>query len=401
MITDFYPPFVGGVEVLVSNLARELARRGHRVSVASLAAEGLPALEVDAGGVRVHRLHTTSQRVAALYASSARPWAPPAPDPGAVRGLRRVLAQERPQVVHGHDWLARSYLPLKRRQGPRLAMSLHYFTLSCPKKNLMHRGRPCAGPALAKCLGCAGRHYGRAKGAAVVAAQFGFSRLEASLVDLFLPVSEATARGNGLGEAGPAYEVVPNFVAPRADVSPDADLLRLLPDTPYLLFVGDIRRDKGVHILLDAYARLHDPPELVLLGKVWPETPRELPSGVRLLESWPNDAVRAAMRRCLALVAPSVWPEPFGIVVIEAMEAGRPVVASAIGGIPEIARDGVEGILVPPEDAAALAEALERIVRNAEEREQLAQNALGRAAAFSPDLIVPRFEAAYERLLAR
>jgi glycosyltransferase involved in cell wall biosynthesis len=235
----------------------------------------------------------------------------------------------------------------------------------------------------------------------VVAAQFGFSRLEARLVDLFLPVSEATARGNGLEGSGLAYEVVPNFIAADADERPDANLLRLLPDAPYLLFVGDIRRDKGVDVLLDAYRRLHDPPELVLLGKVWPETPGELPSGVRLLQNWPNSAVRAAMRRCLALVVPSIWPEPFGIVIVEAMAAGRPVVASAIGGIPEIARDGLEALLVPPDDAPALARALDRITRDADEREQLAEGAAHRAATFSAGAIVPRFEAAYERLLAR
>jgi glycosyltransferase involved in cell wall biosynthesis len=400
MVTDFYAPFVGGVEVMVGGLARELALRGHSVSVATLAVSGLPAAEVD-GAVHVYRIRTAAQRVGALYAATARPWAPPAPDPEAVAGLHAIVRRERPDVVHGHDWLARSYLPLKRRRGPAFAMSLHYFTLRCPKKNLMYDGRPCNGPALLKCLGCAGRHYGRAKGALVVSAQFAFSRAEAALVDLFLPVSSATATGNGLVDGGLSYEVVPNFVAGPAEHGGEDDLLRLLPDEPFLLFVGDLRRDKGVHVLLDAYARLRDAPGLVLIGEVWPETPQQLPPGVRLLENWPNAAVRSAMRRCLALVTPSIWPEPFGMVVIEAMAAGRPVVASAIGGIPELARDGREGLLVPPDDAAALARALDTVVRDVELRERLAANASRRAARFSPEAVVPRFEAVYQRLLTR
>ena len=278
-------------------------------------------------------------------------------------------------------------------------MSLHYFTLSCPKKNLMHDGRPCSGPRLGKCLACAGRHYGRPKGDAVVLAQRAFARVEAALVDVFLPVSEATAAGNGLGPGGgPRYEVVPNLVPEAGDASQHAALLAELPAEPFLLFVGDLRADKGIDVLLAAYGALADPPPLVLIGKTWPETPVP-PAGVRLLRDWPNAAVRAAMRRCLALVAPSVWPEPFGIVVAEALAAGRPVVASAIGGIPEIVRDGREGLLVAPSDRAALARALARLCEERELRETLAANAALRARAYRPDAVVPLFEAAYERIL--
>ena len=378
MIADFYPPFLGGVEVLVSGVSRELVQRGHEVFVATLAAPGLPAREDDEG-VQVRRIASSTQRAQRLFATAERPWAPPMPDPEALARLRGVVAEARPDVVHGHDWLARSYLPLKRRGGPALVMSLHYFTLSCPKKSLMRDGRPCSGPGMAKCLACAGRHYGRAKGTAVVLGQRAFARAEAALVDLFLPVSEATATGNGLPEHRLPYEVVPNLVAAAGDPAPHAALLDELPDESFLLFVGDVRDNKGAHVLLDAYARLRDAPPLVLIGALWPETPKILPPGARLMGEWPNAAVREAMRRCLALVVPSIWPEPFGIVVAEALTSGRPVVASAIGGIPEIVRDGREGLLVAPADPAALAAALARVSESADLRETLAAGALRRA----------------------
>jgi glycosyltransferase involved in cell wall biosynthesis len=399
MVSDFYPPFVGGVEVLVSSVSRELVQRGHEVAVATLRTPDLPPSGV-ADGVRIHRIGATAHRASGLFASPDRRWAPPIPDPEAVAGLRAVLADERPDVVHGHDWLARSYLPLRHRRGaPAFVMSLHYFTLSCAKKNLMWNGAPCDGPRFWKCIGCAGRHYGTAKGAGVALGQFAFSRLEARRVDLFLPVSEATASGNGIIAAGLPYEVVPNVVAAHASAGSHLGLLAQLPAKPYLLFVGDVRRDKGVHILLDAYRALREPPPLVLIGKVYPETPREFPPGVTLLRDWPNPAVRAAMARCLALVVPSIWPEPFGIVVAEALAAGRPVVGSAIGGIPELVRDGREGLLVPSDDAAALGGALERICRDGPLREVLAANALERANRYTPNAIMPRLEAAYERVV--
>jgi glycosyltransferase involved in cell wall biosynthesis len=178
------------------------------------------------------------------------------------------------------------------------------------------------------------------------------------------------------------------------------EILAELPSEPFLLFVGDLRRDKGIDVLLEAHARMAAPPRLVLIGKVWPESPA-LPDGVVLLRNWPNAAVREAMRRSLAVVVPSVWPEPFGMVVVEAFAAGRPVVASAVGGIPEIVCDRREGLLVPPADPGALAAALSTVCDDQDERERLAANALERAAAYGAGAILPRFEAAYERALRR
>jgi glycosyltransferase involved in cell wall biosynthesis len=400
MVSDFYPPFLGGVEVLVSNLSRELVLRGHDVAVATLAAPGLPLEDIDEG-VRVHRIRPTTQRAPWIFANRARPWAPPVPDPEATVALGRLIKSHEPDVVHGHDWLARSFLPLKRHGGPRFVMSLHYYTLSCPKKNLLYGSATCTGPALSKCLGCAGRHYGTTKGAVVTLGQLGFGRVEASLVDHFLPVSAATAAGNGLWSRGLSYSVVPNFVRAAQDAGSHAHLLAVLPKEPFLLFVGDVRRDKGIDVLLDAYARLDDRPPLIIIGARWPNSPERLPPGADLLGEWPNTAVREAMRRSLALIVPSLWPEPFGIVAAEALSAGRPVVASAVGGIPEIVREGREGLLVAPGDAAALAVAMATIVRDAPMREACATRASLRARAYTAPAIVPLFEAIYRRVVRR
>jgi glycosyltransferase involved in cell wall biosynthesis len=398
MVTDFYPPFLGGVEVMVSTLSRALVRRGHDVAVATLAAPGLPS-EEDDEGVRVYRIPATSQRARFLFASEERPWAPPMPDPEATAALRRIARLERPDVVHGHDWLARSYLPLKRRRGPALVMSLHYFTHACPKKNLMHEETRCTGPQLGKCLDCAGRHYGRPKGTIVTLAQWAGARGDARLVDLFIPVSASTAAGNGLDGSGLPYVVVPNFVR-EISATDDGDFLRRLPDEPFLLYVGDVRSHKGSDVLFDAYRRMTGPPPLVLIGQVSPDA-RPLPeAGVVCLGEQSNGAARGAMRRSLAVVVPSVWPEPFPMAVLEAIAAGRPVVASITGGIPEQVSDGREALLVAPGDATALAAALSRITHDDALRDRLATNALLRADAFTAAAVLPQFEAAYGRALA-
>jgi glycosyltransferase involved in cell wall biosynthesis len=339
------------------------------------------------------------QRIDSLF-NQRRPWAPPIPDPEAMLALRQIVSQERPDVVHGHDWLARSLLPLNRRTGPRFVMSLHYYTVSCAKKSLMYHGAPCSGPAFVKCVRCGSAHYGAVKGPAVVVGNFAFAAAERRAVDLFLPVSHATVAGNGLIGSGLPYEVVPNFVPDAEPVSRDAErLLVQLPEQEFFLFVGDLRREKGIDVLLDAYRALPGAPPLVLIGKVWPDSPRELPPNVRLLTGWHNEAVREAQRRCLALVAPSIWLEPFGMVVIETLAAGRPVIASQIGGMAELVRDGVNGLVLPPGDPVALSKAMAALLEDDRLVARLAEHAARSATRFRAAVIVPRFERAYERAL--
>jgi glycosyltransferase involved in cell wall biosynthesis len=397
MISDFYDPFVGGVEVAVRNLSRELVDRGHEVSVITIRTGDLPEQQDDRG-VLVHRIRYTLQRSSRLF-SQSRPWAPPVPDPGAATRISRIVAGAGAEVVHGHDWLARSFLSPPRRGRPAFVQSLHYYTSACAKKTLVFRDAPCTGPALHKCLRCAGAHYGRLKGAGTALGNYAFAAFERRCVDLFLPVSEATAIGNGLHERGLAYEVIPNFIPERsADLPPAAlELVNQLPDQEFLLYVGDLRREKGVDVLLQAYCSLEHAPPLVLLGKVWRNAPMELPDNVQLLVDWPNDAIREAQRRCLALVAPSVWPEPFGLVILETLAAGRPVVASRIGGITDMVIDGTNGLLVTPGNRVELGGALQRLIDDAGLRERLAAQAAGSTDEFRAARVVPRILGAYER----
>jgi glycosyltransferase involved in cell wall biosynthesis len=401
MITDFYPPALGGVEQHVQSLARALVRRGDEVGVATLR-YGDIAAHADDQGVRIYRLSGSAQRVDRLFASQGRPWAPPVPDPELMLGLQRVIAAERPAIVHGHDWMARSFLPLKPWSRAAFVQSLHYYTLSCAKKSLVYEDAPCAGPGMTKCIRCSARHYGAAKGSFVVLGNWLAGDAERGLADRVIAVSEATAAGNGLVSGRHQYEVIPNFV-PDHDNAPALDLdpyLRLLPPGEFILFVGDLRRAKGLDVLLRAYAALEHAPPLVLIGKLWPETPTSLPPGVCLLTDWPNQAVMAAWQRTLFGVIPSVWPEPFGIVLIEAMASGRPVVASRIGGIPEIVEDGRTGLLVPPGEVEALRAGMARLLADAELRERMGELAVARAAAFREESVVPRIQRIYREAIA-
>ena len=167
------------------------------------------------------------------------------------------------------------------------------------------------------------------------------------------------------------------------------------------MFVGDLSRDKGLHILLNAYAQLRDAPPLVLIGRRCQDTPAEFPSKVLCLNSWPHEAVMAAWQRCSVALVPSVWPEPFGLVALEAMVSSRPVIASQIGGLADTVIDGETGRLVPPGDPNALAGALRELIADRDLRERMGQAGRRRSEEFRAVTVVPRIEQAYRRSMAK
>ena len=93
MLTDFYRPLIGGQERHVENLALELTKRGHQVTVATLWHAGLARFEEDRG-VRIYRIRGTAQRATGLFSQTGRRFAPPAPDPETVWALRRIIQRE-------------------------------------------------------------------------------------------------------------------------------------------------------------------------------------------------------------------------------------------------------------------------------------------------------------------
>jgi starch synthase len=186
------------------------------------------------------------------------------------------------------------------------------------------------------------------------------------------------------------------------------------PQRPSVVFVGRVTRQKGLPVLLRAAQRLDAAAQLVLCagqadtaelqaevtGLV--ERLRAARDGVILI---PGMLARAEVIQILShatvFVCPSEY-EPLGIVNLEAMACGCAVVASAVGGIPEVVADGVTGLLVPPGDEAALAEAVNALIR--EPGRAAALGARGRERAvteFSWDRIAAQTADLYARLVVR
>ncbi len=212
--------------------------------------------------------------------------------------------------------------------------------------------------------------------------------------------------------------------------NPDADRARELgldPAHPSIVFVGRITRQKGLPHLLRAARSLPEGVQLILCAGA-PDTPEILAEVKGLVEElqssregvvWiddvlPRDDLRALLSHATAFVCPSVY-EPLGIVNLEAMACGAPVVGSATGGIPEVIDDGVTGFLVPidqvqdgtgtPTDPARfeadLADALARMVADPEAAKRMGEAGRERARErFDWGRIAEQTREVYEAVIA-
>jgi glycogen synthase len=179
--------------------------------------------------------------------------------------------------------------------------------------------------------------------------------------------------------------------------------------SPYVLFVGRITDQKGIFHLLEAAPSLPAGVQLVLCASA-PDTPEiearlrravsEHPNVLWLGEMVPVDEVIQLYSHAAVFVCPSVY-EPFGLINLEAMACGTPVVASAVGGIVEVVEDGVTGLLVEPGAPAPLAAALRRILENPALAEALGRAGRRRVEAqFSWASVAERTERAYAETIA-
>jgi glycosyltransferase involved in cell wall biosynthesis len=173
-------------------------------------------------------------------------------------------------------------------------------------------------------------------------------------------------------------------------------------DGRYIFFAGSLGAHKGVDILLDAYDRIRAAGidiRLVLAGLPRDDFMIEDRPGVIVATNVSMPGVIAAWRHAVVGVVPSVVPEGFGRVAVECLAAGTPCVVSALGGLLDIVSDGVEGLHVPPGDAAALAGAIRRICEDEQLRSRLGAAGPAKAARFTLSRVIPQLDAVYLQAL--
>ena len=348
----------GGVQVHARGLAERLLERGHDV-VCLTPSRGKPSQPWVRGvggaiGVRY------GDSVA-----SVSPW------PSTRSRVRAALDRFGPDVVHVHEPFApsASFFAVGWRRAPLVAT----FHSGVDRSRLYD----ALGPWL---------------------------RSRARWIDVRIAVS-GRAAGVARRRLGGRYRTIPNGI----DVARfrESSAAELGPGTK-LLFVGRLHPRKGFAVAVRAFAVLAERmPDLhlVVAGEgVERGATDVLPARVRdrvlMLGRVENEALAPIFAACDIFVAPNTGGESFGIVLAEAMASGLPVVATDIPGYDEIVTSGVDGVLVPPRDPGALAEAVSRLLDRSEEAARLAEAGRRRAAAFDWSLIAEQVEASYRDAVA-
>lgn len=347
----------GGVNAHIAGLAEALRHRGHEVRILAPADSKVPPGIVRLGRTLPVPYNGSVARLAFGPRVSGR--------------LRIALRRTKPDVVHVHEPFAPSASMLAVLQRPRVCVAT--FHAAAPESRLYRAARPLLGPLWR-------RLHGR------------------------IAVSAAARETIGRVFDGP-MRIIPNGI----DFSRFASVPPPDPAARTILFLGRLERRKGAHLLIEAAPKLlaTHPDARILIAGDGPErarleaaVPEQCEPSVEFLGRVAHDRLPALMGEAAIVCAPSLGGESFGIILAEAMAAGRPVVASAIPGYAAVARDGVEASLVPPGDARGLAGALGRLLDRPEEARRLGEAGRTRAREFDWEVLVERVEEVYREATA-
>jgi glycosyltransferase involved in cell wall biosynthesis len=363
VVNKFYWP-KGGSERVFFDLAAGYERHGHDVIPFAMQSprnrpspwEASFAPEVSWTGGPVRRLRTAAAAIHSREAAGC---------------LRRLVRRTRPDVAHLHNFhhqLSPSIVDVLREERVPAVHTLHDYKVICPNYLLYTQGAVCE-----RCRGGRFHHAAlhrclddRLGPSLVAAAEMTWHRARRTLergIRRFVAPSRFLA--GKLGEFGvdaASVRVVPNGVEPAAfpvATSPGAGFVA----------AGRLSREKGLATLLHAVARA-DGVRLTVCGtgpldaELRREAERLAPERIRFVGHLDREALLARIREARALVLPSEWYENAPVAALEALASGVPVVAAAIGGNPEIVREGETGLLFPPGDAAALAARLSDLERD-------------------------------------
>ena len=385
--TLFTPRLYGGAEVFLARLSTDLVARGHQVLVACLSPEptrrGDEQLQVHEfklnnvywpfDGARYGRLLKAVWHLRNAFGR------------GGAAELDALMRSEKPDLVHTHNLsgFTSAIWPVISARGIPLVHTIHDYALLCPSATMFRSDANCA----TQCLGCRILSRSHCEHSQAVDAVIGVS-------------SFALEQHLRRGYFSRARQHVIHNGNPRGD-SLKADLPRTPPPVPRVGYLGRLAASKGIELMLDSLSPLiprHC--EVLVAGSGTRDYEAALkgcyePRGVRFVGR--VDASRF-LSGVDVLVVPSLWHEPFGLVLCEAMDAGVPVVASAVGGIPEIVEHGQSGFLFERGNGAELRDHVVRLIENPDLRRRMSCFCHAQAETHSFDCMVDSYLRVYEQM---
>lgn len=352
-LSSLYTPHIGGgAEIILQRTAEGLARRGCRVSVlvtgpdAGLSEESLNRVRVYRAGLRNFYWHYTDQRHGRLlrlgwhlrdrYNAAMRDY------------VRQVIEREKPDLVVCHNltgWSVSAWDEISAAGLP-IVQVLHDFYLLCPSSTMFKNGRACQG----QCGRCARFRRGHGQRSAQVASVVGVSRFMLE-----------TLQGQGYFQGARSdvvYNASPFTPPPLKAVSLSAGHVK---KTPLRFgYMGTLSEPKGLRWLIEQFQQLPFDATLQIAGSGQTEDETRFKALVRSprIRFVGYQTPQAFYSQIDVAIVPSLWNEPFGMVAVEACAHGVPVIASRMGGLPEIIQDAFNGLLCSPDDPDALGMAM-------------------------------------------
>lgn len=335
--------------------------------------QGLPLADTFAPHVE---LEPAPGGLAGLAAAARMVWHAPSRT-----GLERAIAHFLPDVVHYHNvyhQLSPSILRAVADAGIPSVMTLHDYKLACPNYQLLDHGQICQACVTGGTWNAARRRCkgGSLGGSVVLALESGIHRAINAYdpVDHFISPSHFLRQvmvRSGIAEdrIRTIHNVVDLPARPQAEVS-----------EPRVVFAGRLSHEKGVETLVRAAGLLPDGVHVDIAGdgplraELEALAKRVAPGRVTFHGRLTSEVLAPLVHRCMAMAVPSRWFENQPMTILESFAASVPPIVTALGGMPELVDDGVQGLLVPHDDPAALAGAIRRLAENPE-----AARAMGRA----------------------
>jgi glycosyltransferase involved in cell wall biosynthesis len=295
----------------------------------------------------------------------------------AARAIENQVRDERISVVHFHNTfplISPAVYRAARRGGAYVVQTLHNFRMTCPAATLFRDGKPCE-DCLNKALPWASVAHacyrGSRSASAAAAATIAYHRARGTWqteIDQFLALTEFS-RQKMIESGLPAEKisVKPNFISDDPGQRPGGG--------GYAVFAGRLTAEKGIPTLLKAWEKHHPGLPLKIVGD-GPLRQEVIDAskggfGIAYLGHRPLAELHDIVGHAEMSIFSSQWYEPFGRTIIEAYAVGTPVIASQIGGVPELVEDGVTGTLFASGNAADLARAVREFAADPGRRLQI------------------------------
>jgi len=284
----------------------------------------------------------------------------------AVAKFESLLDATRPDIVHCHNiyhQLTPSIIGAAKRRGIRVALTLHDYKPVCPVYTRIRDGRMCS-----DCLGGAFRNVLRHRCADGSISKSAILLAEAIVqrkLGNYESVDMVLAPSRFMADA----VTVSRFAKDRVRVLYNGvDLAGILPSEQqgrYILYMGRISHEKGIRTLLEAHTQMADGVELLVVGDgPMAKELSEHYGRARFLGFLSGSALQKVLSEAGVVVVPSEWYENCPMSILEAMAYGKTVVASEIGGIPELVLNHETGLLFTPGDHVALGECLQKVLKD-------------------------------------